>query len=317
MASVFFSYSHKDEALRDELEKHLAMLRREGAISAWHDRRITAGEDFSNAINEELQKADVILLLVSSDFLSSEYCYSVEMRQALDRHERKEVVVIPIILRPCDWHSAPFGHLLALPSDGKPITKWTNLDEAFFEVAKGIRAALSKMGTKTARQHKEAKLSAPNPNMVQSPRSSNLRVRRQFSDHDRDVFQEDAFAYISRYFENSLQELQSRNPGIKCEYKRIDGNRFNAAVYRDGKVVARCTVRIGGIGGSGIALSLGTTTHSENSFNESLSVIEGDQALQLRPLGMGARGGISGDSSLSEEGAAEYYWSMFVEPLQR
>jgi hypothetical protein len=119
MASIFFSYSHKDETLRDELEKHLAMLRREGAITAWHDRRIAAGENFGNAIDEALESAGIILLLVSSDFLSSDYCYSVEMKRALERHERGEATVIPIILRPCDWHSAPFGKLLALPTDGK------------------------------------------------------------------------------------------------------------------------------------------------------------------------------------------------------
>src|SRR5882724_3306502 len=102
MATLFFSYSHKNEALRDELEVHLAMLKREGALQAWHDRKIAAGDDFDRAISEQLQIADVILLLISPDFLASSYCYDVEVYRALTRDEAGETRVIPVILRPCD-----------------------------------------------------------------------------------------------------------------------------------------------------------------------------------------------------------------------
>lgn len=143
MATLFFSYSHKDEPLRDELEVHLAMLKREGAIQAWHDRKIVAGDEIDRAIDERINGADVILVLVSPDFLASSYCYDVELKRALTRHEAGEARVIPVILRPCDWHNTPFAKLLAAPKDGKPITRWSDRDEGFLAVVRQIRQALN------------------------------------------------------------------------------------------------------------------------------------------------------------------------------
>ena len=103
MANVFFSYSHKDEALRDELEVHLAMLKREGVISAWHDRKILAGDELNGQIHARLSDAQVILLLVSPDFLASAYCHDVEVKRAMELHAEGKARVIPVILRPSDW----------------------------------------------------------------------------------------------------------------------------------------------------------------------------------------------------------------------
>lgn len=137
---LFFSYSHKDEDLRDQLETHLAVLKRQGVIETWHDRRIAPGDDFAAAIDGRIDTADVVLLLVSPDFLASDYCYEIEMRRALERHEAGQTRVIPVILRPCDWHTNLFGHLQAVPKDAKPITRWPDRDEAFLDVTKAIRA---------------------------------------------------------------------------------------------------------------------------------------------------------------------------------
>ena len=130
---VFFSYSHQDEGLRNELEKHLSVLRRQGVIDIWTDHRIGPGEEIGGEIDRHLESADIILLLVSPDFLNSDYCYDIEMKRAMERHERGEARVIPIILRPCDWQSAPFGGLKALPADGNPVSKHQSLDDAFVE----------------------------------------------------------------------------------------------------------------------------------------------------------------------------------------
>lgn len=148
---VFYAYSHQDEALRDELEKHLSTLWRQGIISSWHDRRIGPGTEWEGQIDEHLNVSQVILLLVSSDFLFSNYCYDVEMKRALERHEAGTARVIPVILRACLWDGAPFCKLQALPKDARPITSWPNLDEAFFDVAKGIRAAIQELIPRTAR----------------------------------------------------------------------------------------------------------------------------------------------------------------------
>jgi len=139
--NVFFSYSHVDEPLRDELEKQLSMLKRLGVIDTWHDRRIAAGNDWEGQIDARLDAAHIILLLISADFLASSYCYDVEMNRALTRHREGQAKVIPVILRAVDWAGAPFGRLKALPRDAKPITSWDNQDEAFRDVAMGIRQA--------------------------------------------------------------------------------------------------------------------------------------------------------------------------------
>ena len=139
---VFYSYSHKDEELRDQLEIHLSLLKRQGVIDNWHDRRISAGNEWANEIDEHLNTARIILLLISADFLASDYCYDVEMKRALERHTTGEARVIPVILRSVDWQHASFGKLQALPKDAKPVTSWDNRDEAFTDIARGIRATI-------------------------------------------------------------------------------------------------------------------------------------------------------------------------------
>ncbi len=137
--SLFVSYSHVDETLKNELMKHLEPLRRLHRIEDWHDRKIKAGDDWEKSIADSLATADIILLLVSIDFINSKYCYDVELETAMERHSKGEAVVIPIILRNCLWHHTPFAKLQALPKDGKAVRTWTDPDEALTAVAEGIR----------------------------------------------------------------------------------------------------------------------------------------------------------------------------------
>ncbi len=123
---VFFSYSHRDQALRDALETHLALLVREGAIRSWHDRKIGAGRDWEGEIDRHLESADLVLLLISPDFMASDYCFDREMGRALERHDAGEARVVPVILRPADWQTADFARLQALPRNAKPITARPN-----------------------------------------------------------------------------------------------------------------------------------------------------------------------------------------------
>lgn len=140
----FISYSHKDALLRDELETHLSILKRQGLILIWHDRKIGAGDEWKQKIDEHLNSSQIILLLISADFLASDYCYDIEMKRAMERHESGEARVIPIILRPVDWKDAPFGKLQALPTNAEPVIgkKWGCIDEAFMDIAKGIRKTI-------------------------------------------------------------------------------------------------------------------------------------------------------------------------------
>lgn len=136
---VFYCYAHEDEKLRDKLERQLALLKRQRIIAGWSDRSISAGREWAEEIGKYLNSAGIILLLVSDAFLSSDFINDVELKRAMERHETGEAVVIPVILRSCDWESAVFGKLQALPKHGKAVTTWSNRDEAFTDIARGIR----------------------------------------------------------------------------------------------------------------------------------------------------------------------------------
>jgi len=148
---LFYSYSHKDEGLRLELETHLTLLRRVGLLEGWNDRRITAGTEWKGAIDEHMRRADLILLLVSADFLASDYCYDVEATLALERHERREARVVPVIVRDVNWKLAPFSKLQALPIDGKAVMTWADRDSAWKNVEEGLGSLLNEMRSKARR----------------------------------------------------------------------------------------------------------------------------------------------------------------------
>jgi tetratricopeptide (TPR) repeat protein len=139
---VFCCYSHADETWLRKLEIHLSLLQRQGLISLWYDRLIAPGTDWAKTIDTHLEAASVILLLVSADFLASDYCYSIEMKRALARHEAGEARVVPILVRPVDWTDAPFAHLQALPTDAKPIAAWRSKERALVDVAAGLRRVI-------------------------------------------------------------------------------------------------------------------------------------------------------------------------------
>ena len=144
---TFFCYAHEDKKLLEKLRKQLKPLEREGLIEMWYDGDISAGTEWEPVIGERLNTAEIILLLVSPDFIDSDYCYRIEMIQAVGRHECGEACVIPIILRPIYWQKAPFGKLQALPKDGKPVVgpSWHNQEEALFNIQEGIRAVVEEM----------------------------------------------------------------------------------------------------------------------------------------------------------------------------
>lgn len=139
VVKVFYSYSHEDEIYRRKLEKHLKLLQRQGIISSWHDRFIESGSVWEKRLKHHLESAQIILLLISPDFLNSDYCYDIEMKRALQRHKSGKARVIPIALRPVDNSDAPFMQLQGLPPGFKPVTEWNNEDRAFANIASGIR----------------------------------------------------------------------------------------------------------------------------------------------------------------------------------
>jgi internalin A len=145
---LFYSYSHKDEPFRNELETHLKLLQRQGLLETWHDRKIEAGEEWKQKIDANLERADIVLLLVSADFIASDYCYEIEMQRALERHAQGAARVIPVLVRDVNWRIAPFAKLQALPIDGKAVTLWENKDAAWLNVSEGIERVVEELPKK-------------------------------------------------------------------------------------------------------------------------------------------------------------------------
>lgn len=219
------------------------------------------------------------------------------------------------------WHEAPFGRLQALPKDGKPISRHADADEAYLDIAEGVQRLLRPAPRRaTARPAAAAPEVAAaegpvSPRGTPGPRSSNLRLKKTFTEADQDRFLDDAFEFVAKFFENSLEELARRNPGVEGRVKRVDAQTFTAVAYRDGKALARCRIFLGSPMMLGHAIAFSYDPDSRNSYNESLSVEVGDQDLALRPTFRALAHG-DGDVRLTMEGAAEHFWEMFLEPMR-
>ena len=223
---LFYSYAHRDERLRKRLETHLSALRQQGVITEWYDRKIIAGTDWKQNIDAHLTTAAVILLLISPNFLASDYCYGVEMQRALARHAAGKARVIPVILRPVDWQGTPFAHLQCVPTDAKPVTTWTNRDEAFRDVATAIRAAIEQL-------HPRLSLSpvAQQNDSLPSPVLTSALPQAIPSDYHSCVL---SYATEDQAFAEKLHEdMQSK--GVSCWFAPHDlkiGDKMRDQIYQ-------------------------------------------------------------------------------------
>lgn len=267
-----------------------------------------------------MEASNIILLLVSADFLASDYCYCREMTRAMERHEAGQARVIPVILRHCDWHKAPFRKLLALPKDGKPIVSWPDHDEAFADVARQIRLVVEELGkaspSRSPKEVPSASAASTGPLRAPLPRSSNLRLKQEFSDQDRDEFLHKTFEYVANFFEGSLQAMEERHAGVKGKFERIDSRHFSAVLYKHGRVAAQCSIGLGELLGprsSGITFSY---DQIGGGINELLHVEAGNQALYIKASGMQGFSSENGQRHLSHEGAAEHLWFLMIRRLQ-
>ncbi len=214
MASIFISYSHKDEFLKEQLDVHLSTLKHQGQIDAWHDRKIKAGDEFDSAISAELNRADVILLLVSPDFLASRYIRDVELKRAMERNKARDARVIPVILQFCDWEGTQFGKLLAAPKDGKPIKSWQDPDEAFLDVVRMIRTALPP-AQRTVRRKLAFKIKSPGDehSIYPLPNVDKLRIGRA-ADNDLVLARRSYSFPVSLYCDGAAGFASYRRSGV-------------------------------------------------------------------------------------------------------
>ena len=311
-AKVFFSYAHADQALRDELAKHLAVMKRNGDISDWYDRDINAGAVLDEKISEALESSEIVLCLVSPDFLASRYCYEREMKRALERRRAGDCEVLPVILRPSDWLETPLAALRATPTDGKPVTSHSDRDAAFVNVTADIRRVAKSFSLPFSRPPTDACASsspaAAPPLVAGIP--SRSRFRRGFTDAERDAFLEAAFEQIAEFVEAQTALVHEHAPHLEGRFSRIDARTFTAAIYESGKRAAT-----GSIWHDGRTLYYSNQANaSKGSYNESLSVDDDGFELHFKPLGMSSFR--LGQDPLAVERAADYLWDLMTSALR-
>jgi hypothetical protein len=158
---IFFSYAHEDADLVEAVRRQLVLFDRQNIIRKWTDRAIPPGTDWHGVIDNRIKQAQIILLFASPDFFASDYCYDAEMDEALRRHDAGEARVIPVIARPCPWKASPFSSLQAVPSDGKPLTRWPDFDDACLDVAMGIMSVVAELNARPRASRKRRRVSEP------------------------------------------------------------------------------------------------------------------------------------------------------------
>jgi len=299
---VFMSYSHRDEEVRDRLHVHLAGMKREELIEAWYDREILGGDDFDQVISDQLEDADLFLLLITPDFINSNYCIERELSRALERHHAGTARVIPIIAEPCDWKSLPsLKGLKALPKDGKPISEWVNANNAFVDIVEELRriVAASPGGTSVQIHPKETTI-------------PKYRVKRDFDEIDRSDFREEAFNHMKSYFERALKEIDGIE-GVRGRFTDLGSGSFGATLVKQTRTrsgTAHLTVHLRhGAHSFGDMFYSFSENAPRNTANGGFMVKADDYELFLEASVMGAS---SDPGRLDCRKAAEFLWQEFI-----
>ncbi len=308
---TFISYSHKDEKALERLHTHLAVLRRESRIDAWFDRKILPGGQIDSEILLQLEASSLILLLVSPDFLASDYCIEREMEYAFERHRSGEARIIPIIVEPCDWASTELRNLNALPRDGKAISEWANQEAAYHDVVRGLRRVLD-----AVREPQAVEIPAGGT-VSDTVRSggSLYRIKRTFDEVDRSEFCEAAFAIIREYFREAIAEIQNITE-LKGRFVSISRFSFTCTIIN--RTRTRATAHIT-VHSRKQFFDIGDIYYSftenapNNAANGMFNIEADDYELFLDPIIMSSG---QHDDRFSPETAAEYLWRTFLQQAE-
>ncbi len=308
---AFISYAHRDQPMLERLHAHLAMLRRDGGIDDWYDRDILAGGMIDHEIAGQLNASRLFLALVSPDFLNSQYCYEAEMQAAIKRHDSGEIVIVPIILEPCDWMSSPLKQFKALPRDGMPVSTWTNQNTALLDVVTELRRLVQSIDRGNVG---EASPKRREPTVDQGGATSKYRVKKSFDEIDRGDFRSAAYAAICDFFEKSAQEIDGVE-GLRGRYQTLGPLSFTCTVanqmIKTGRGgVAHITVRATPRSGLGDISYSFSANAPDNTANGWFSVEADDYHLFLRPSPTGAT---ERHRTWSPQEAAASLWQEFLQ----
>lgn len=232
---AFISYSHKDGPMLEILHKHLAQLKRDGVISTWTDEVIPAGSRFEQQISSALNNSNLFLALLSPDYIASNYCYEKEFQYALQKEEKGEIVIVPIILEPCDWPSTPFAAFKALPKDGKPVSAWENINTAFLDVIQNIRRLIENSRGSLGQQV------APKSSPV--PLSRNYRVQKDFDSIEKMDFVEKTFHEVKEYLKRYIDEIVQMD-NIKARILGESSTEFQTLIVNRNKIATESKLQM-------------------------------------------------------------------------
>ena len=312
MAKLFISYSHRDERALERLHTHLAMLRREGAIATWYDREILGGANIDEDVARNLADSDVFIPLVSPDFLASRYCYEKEMEQALHRHEKGSIRVVPIILEPCDWKPSPLAKLKVLPKDGKAISTWANQNVAYLDIVEELRRILSRP---TVIESQAAPTEHSGTASTEKRHPRRYRLKREFDSIDKDEFREKAFAKIQDFFRQSIEELNEIGDPIRARFEEMGANAFTCTVLNKGARGQEAHITIYSNGTSSFhdgAISYSFSKRAAGNTANGFIRIEADEYELYLKLDNFSFNRSRNDEPRSIEQVAEALWQEFV-----
>ncbi len=325
MINVVCSYSHEDEIYCAELVKHLKLMESKGLINTWHDRKIKPGQVLDEEIDEAFSSADIILLLISSDFFNSDYCRETEMPNALKRHDEGKSIVIPVILRSCDWADSPVGKLLAVPTDGEPLSQFSNIDDGLVQVVDAVKKArkvllqrkeesgnrITSSSNKT-NSNEESSLNSRNTFIT---RSKNLEIRKNFTDRDYELALKECIRFLGEFFTNSLAELSNSNGEIDYDIDWHGNDRFECKIYENGRSVSHCHIWRVRDEFSQNEIRYYSGEWSMGTHNYSMSAGSDGRSIGFEVV-VGRTFDAEPEKLLSQVEVAEYFWANFIEPLQ-
>ncbi|MFT9180454.1 MAG: toll/interleukin-1 receptor domain-containing protein [Zymomonas mobilis] len=299
---AFISYCHKDENILNDLKKHLAGLKRNGLIEAWFDHQILPGDSIDQTIKDNLKNSDLFLLIITPDFIASPYCMDTEMRYALNRHDKGEARVIPIIAEPCDWKSVTeLSRLKALPKDAQPISMWTNTNVAFLNIVDGLRDIIQ-CQTNTNNvpsQFQEKKMDV----------SKKYQIQKDFDQIDKTEFKKQSFNAIKEFFKHSITEINSIDD-LHGAFDEIDSLSFGCTLVNKkmANKTAYITVRSAKNSISFGDIQFSFTEHAPEGSMNGWFQVSSDDYNQFLLSG----GGSLSNKPLTSQEAAENLWNDFI-----
>lgn len=299
--NAFISYSHADEKVLDRLHKHLAVLQRDGNLSTWSDHKLLPGAKFGSEISAALENSGLFLALVSPDYLASNYCYEKEFEHALRMADAGKIRIVPIVIEPCDWQASPLGQFVALPKDGKPVSEWTNQNNAFLDIVTGLRRLLAASSVEGERSG-----AAP---------ARRPRVKQDFDAIQKSEFADQAYEVIKSYFQASCSELNDiADTNLKAKFEQMSNTAFTCTVVNRAKRSggeAHITVRNSKQSGHFGDINYVYQRHAaDNTSNGSIRVAADDYELHLTLENFG--NSRRGESKSTPQQAASVLWLDFV-----